>query len=336
MFKKRVNNCKQLQAQVEAELRFTDLVDSISSDQVSILSKERRHNCLNKCVRASDKFDPDKVYATFKHLMRVVEEEYVRQMKKCIVLREMQDPAKAEKFSKLKIPLRLPQKTAPYLGVVHCPKEHNFKDNKNQIEQMHMCADSQLTVLSKTFIAKCIEFLDQRYMNTNKTALKLPSELKDLRKRQKEHHSTVAKSLQGKWRGLLVEEIKDALSGTHNFNEGDASVYAQSPLKSLIAKFELILNSYLRDFVKLSVDDWVQFIRSFTFPNRKEGELWEVSDVPMIVVHLFFRSSDDKKDKDKKDKKKKKDSEEEEEEHEAKEKGIVFSPNLDKVSDFMI
>jgi hypothetical protein len=45
---------------------------------VSVLSKERRFNFLSKCVRESVKFDPDKVYNTFKHLMRVVEEEYVR------------------------------------------------------------------------------------------------------------------------------------------------------------------------------------------------------------------------------------------------------------------
>lgn len=32
LFRKRVNNCKELQTQVEAELRFTELVDSISSD----------------------------------------------------------------------------------------------------------------------------------------------------------------------------------------------------------------------------------------------------------------------------------------------------------------
>lgn len=68
------------------------MIDSIPSDKCSVLSKERRYNFLSKCVRESDKFDPDKVYATFKHLMRVVEEEYVRQMKKCIILKEMQDP----------------------------------------------------------------------------------------------------------------------------------------------------------------------------------------------------------------------------------------------------
>jgi hypothetical protein len=98
LFKERVNQCKKMQQVVEAELRFTNLVDSISSDQVSVLSKERRYKFLSKCVRESDKFDPDKVYATFKHLMRVTEEEYVRQMKKCIVLKEMQDPTKWERF----------------------------------------------------------------------------------------------------------------------------------------------------------------------------------------------------------------------------------------------
>lgn len=89
LFRERVNQCKERQSIVEAELRFTNHVDSIPADQVSVLSKDRRYYILSKSVRESDKFDPDKVYNTFKHLLRVVEEEYVRQMKKCIVLKEM-------------------------------------------------------------------------------------------------------------------------------------------------------------------------------------------------------------------------------------------------------
>lgn len=117
---------------MEAELRFTNLVDAISSDKVSVLSKERRYNFLHKCIRNKDKYDPDSVYGAFKHLMRVVEEEYIRQMKKCIILKEMQDPAMTSKFAKLKIPLRLPQKTAPYCGVVQCAN-YNFKQQRNRI-----------------------------------------------------------------------------------------------------------------------------------------------------------------------------------------------------------
>jgi hypothetical protein len=42
MFKERVELCKLRQRGVEQELRFTDLVDSVPSDAVSTLSKDRR------------------------------------------------------------------------------------------------------------------------------------------------------------------------------------------------------------------------------------------------------------------------------------------------------
>ena len=77
-FKERVNLCKHRQEIVQAELRFTNLVDTVPTDSVSTLSKERRFYFLSKSVRESDKFDPDKIYTTFKHLLRVVEEEYIR------------------------------------------------------------------------------------------------------------------------------------------------------------------------------------------------------------------------------------------------------------------
>ena len=138
-------------------------------------------------MRESDKFDPDKVYATFKHLMRVVEEEYVRQMKKCIILREMQDPSMHAKFQKLKIPIRLPKRTAPYFGVVRCPK-YNFSQFLDDIVKQHWSSDNDLVGMTKIFTKKCIDFLEYKYMNTNKMILKLPRELKEMKKMQNSHH----------------------------------------------------------------------------------------------------------------------------------------------------
>lgn len=127
-FKLRVNQCKDRQSTVEAELRFTNLVDQVPADAVSTLSKERRFYFLGKSVRETDKLDPDKIYSTFKNLLEVVENEYVRQMKKCVILKEMEDPRNYEKFERMKIPLRLSKKTYPYFGVVRCPK-YNFSYN---------------------------------------------------------------------------------------------------------------------------------------------------------------------------------------------------------------
>ena len=50
-FLKRVKDCKMLQKQVNDELMFTSLVDSISPDNVSVLSKQKRFNILKKSVR---------------------------------------------------------------------------------------------------------------------------------------------------------------------------------------------------------------------------------------------------------------------------------------------
>ena len=83
---------------------------------------------MNKSIRQCDKYDPDKIYSTFKNLLRVVEEEYIRQMKKCVILSEMENPDNYEKFQKMKIPIRLTKKTSPYFGVVRCPK-YNFSYN---------------------------------------------------------------------------------------------------------------------------------------------------------------------------------------------------------------
>jgi hypothetical protein len=72
---------------VEAELRFTSFVDSLPTESVSTLSKQRRDAFMNKCLTENHKFSPELVYKQFTELMRVVQEEYIRQMKKCIVLK---------------------------------------------------------------------------------------------------------------------------------------------------------------------------------------------------------------------------------------------------------
>lgn len=247
-FKERVNQCKQRQEIVEAELRFTNIVDSVPTDSVSTLSKERRFYFLSKSVRESDKFDPDKIYATFKNLLRVVEEEYIRQMKKCVILKEMEDPANYAKFQRLKIPVRLCKKTSPYFGVVRCPK-YNFGYNYEEIQNQHFSSDEDLVAMTRIFIQKCIDFHEQRFMNTNKNVLKLPRELDDLEKIQKSHHAAVSQNMMIQWRDYLIGEIQDKLRKNHNFFEGDDMVYEMSPLKRIISRFEYILNTYLREFV---------------------------------------------------------------------------------------
>ncbi len=49
------------------------------------------------------------------------------------------------------------------------------------------------------------------------------------------------------------------------------------------------MNSYMRNFVKQSIDDWVSFIKSFTVPDYNKGELWALNPTPMLVISLSYK-----------------------------------------------
>lgn len=67
------------------------------------------------------------------------------------------------------------------------------------------------------------------------------------------------------------------MKDSHHFFENKNEVYLESPLKRIISRFEFILNTYIREFVKMSIEDWVEFIKNFTTPNRSTDEKWLVN-----------------------------------------------------------
>jgi hypothetical protein len=69
------------------------------------------------------------------------------------------------------------------------------------------------------------------------------------------------------WRDFLIGEIQDKLRRNHNFFEANGANYEASPLKRIINRFEYIMNTYLREFVRISIEDWVAFIKTFTLPK---------------------------------------------------------------------
>ena len=56
-FRERVNLCKTRRRHVEAELRFTEMVDQIPADAVSVLSYERKESFVLKCVDQKERFE---------------------------------------------------------------------------------------------------------------------------------------------------------------------------------------------------------------------------------------------------------------------------------------
>jgi hypothetical protein len=102
-------------------------------------------------------------------------------------------------------------------------------------------------------------------------------QLDEMQKEQFSHCDSVLKNMKIQWREYLVSEIRRKLRERHNIFESQADIYNASKLKSIILRFEFILNNFMRDFSKTSIYDWVEFIRSFTVPDYDKDELWLLS-----------------------------------------------------------
>lgn len=99
------------------------------------------------------------------------------------------------------------------------------------------------------------------------------------------------------------------------------------------------MNTYLREFVRVSIEDWVSFMKSFTVPKTAKGELWKVPTSPMIVIHLNFKMAE-KDEKKKKKTAKKKESNAEggpaADEPDEDQNKITYFPKLVKVEKFFM
>ena len=206
----------------------------------------------------------------------------------------MQSNSTHDRFTNLRVPIRLQAKAAPYLAVVKVPK-FEYKQNYRKFEANHWNKDKNQVGVTEKLVIRSLVTLQQRFMNTNKTALKLPKELKDLMSAQSAHHAAVQQNISVQWRDYFVAEIQDDLKSAHFFYEPKMENYQESELKRIVTRFELLLHSYLRDFVKQSIDDWIDFIMSYTKPNYEKNELWELSQNQMIIIHLSIHSSKRKK-----------------------------------------
>ena len=232
--------------------------------------------------------------------------------------------------------IRLNKYTYPYFGVV-ANKKYNYMKFKNRIYNAHWCSDADVAELTAIFSKKSLEFMKKRYMNTDRQALRLPLLLEDMKKEQTAHCDSISKNMQIQWREFLVSEIRRKLRETHDIFVSDLEAYNQSRLKSIIMRFELILNNFMREFSDLSIKDWIGFIKSFTTPKSELGELWDLSKEALLSVKLEILKPQVKEaDKKKKRPKREDGAEGDDAEEDDTSKRIRYKPNLKECEEFML
>lgn len=109
-------------------------------------------------------------------------------------------------------------------------------------------------------------------------------------------------------RDVLINNVHEKLKNQFNFFGDKMQTYENGPLKKVVTKLDVLLNQFLRDYEKKSINGYVEFIQSFTMPNK-------FNTSPLISIDLkAIKSQKNEKSK----------------------ASVGFSPELPKVQEFIL
>lgn len=138
------------------------------------------------------------------------------------------------------------------------------------------------------FTTKGYQFEHFSLFKTSLNRHQLPMDLVTFGKKQQSHFKTARQQLQYQWREDLISDINKKLDSQHfNFYEIDMQKYLKSDLARLLKRFDLMLNTYVRNFLlSNNIQDWCQFVQKFTIPAQDAEDIWLINDYPLLSINL--------------------------------------------------
>jgi hypothetical protein len=103
------------------------------------------------------------------------------------------------------------------------------------------------------------------------------------------HRDQVVSLIASEWRTYMVSELSDTLADTFNFFTDSLDFYNRSYISRLLTKIDLVLRLLLRQFVRDSLKDWVEFMQSFLAPIRPRRLMAEPPS-PLLSIKITTRN----------------------------------------------
>jgi hypothetical protein len=272
-FKERVLLCKHYQKRAEDEIRFQNYAEAIPDEGVSTLSPEWQRQIQMKVLdkRRAKEEDYNWGLTQFKKAIRTAEAEYLREMKKCIVLRQMQDPNHQEKFRNKRIKIRRTKKVIPFLGIIGkiLPQEKYygfdsyFNFMKEHLKQKHISKQAKLVEAVNIFSVRNSKYVTYKLFNTGLNTANMPFDLTAFINTQKAYHESSMKSLNIQWREYLVTEVADVIR-CQAFplaisNPDEYKRPGKNQLQRFLQRLDLMYREAVQDLTKFNVTDWLHF-----------------------------------------------------------------------------
>jgi hypothetical protein len=289
--------CTERRENVDQFLLFTRYVDNVPDNIITPLSYDWQNKIANKVKfktkNLSEKYNNlfDDANPVYKRQMDIVAQDYLRQMKKCRILIEMQEPKNYKEFKNRSLKIR------PFFRNIATEKkgiensssdlERKMLDLKESQEIYSSAKDGTLKkeqkvspiFYNKIFVTKMLNAIMEKankmvhvkLIISNLNDLKLPMDISVFEEHLKKYNNSIndeMKKLSSKQfadvlRGCNEDEDKpDQKNGTINlsFMSNSEAVYRKSIGKRIV----LFFNLYLKDKIKELIDNSIiSFMNTF-------------------------------------------------------------------------
>ena len=338
--------CEKRRTAVDEFLLFTRYIDNIPDNKVSKLSQswERKIIFFLKFSTKRLAYKFNRIFSSenlsFVREIKLIRQDFLRQMKKCRILIEMQEEGNASKFEarSLKIQPFFNDIKTPLYGInLGKRNQKDFSEKRKYLNQKSFFEDKYLSQVIVQFLRECEKLKKMNIILNNFEDNILPLTFQDFEIIRDKHNNnseyTVVATCMHTLRNLIIDglghiEIEKTKEKKYDFYMVDSEEFPESRVKRVLQYFDLILFNKIKKLVNYSIDSYMKLFRQYS-DNIKNRFEFIVPVIPLFVIKIKINSGID----DKKKLKNKKDGEKEED---FLEKLIIFDPPLWKFKENLI
>ncbi len=335
--------CEKRRSNVDEFLLFTRYIDNIPDELVSKLNSFWEKKILYflkfQTRRLAQKINYifSNSRPSFIREIKVVRQDYLRQMKKCRILLEMQVQEYEATFELRSLKIRPFYKSikTPFSGInIGKKNQREFAEKRKFLNQKSFFEDKYLTNVLVQFLKESEKLKKMKILLHEIEDNKLPLSSKEFEKVKEKYNSSSEYNVTTTCQHTLRNLIMDGLSGIeiekkkvpkYDFYMVEPSQYPNSKVKRILQYFNIILYNKLKELTNISIESFMKYFRRFSeFDKQKSFELLEPL-IPLFVTKIKINSKDDDKKKTKSHKA-----------EETVDKLIIFDPPLGIFKDKLV
>ena len=283
--------CEKRRNHVDQFILFTRYVDNVPTEIVSTLSLEWEKKIEAKVrfstKRLSDMFNYifNETNASFTRELNVIKQDYLRQMKKCRLLLEMQEPINQPKFKERSLEIKPFYRVIPTKRCAIINKSPDFMRHLENINKKSFFEDEKFVkTLLCGFLKNCEDMKQLALILSNIDENLLPMKLEDFKSLDQSYFEKSSSNLRNmcgsKLPGIIrsFEENNDnKVKLKYDYYVATKEEYEKTLARRVVIYCNLILKTKLKELVDNSIIKFMNFFKRFgecAYSSKEKDELF--------------------------------------------------------------